>query len=296
MMMMTMILAADVIPVDYGGLVRSSVVLFLMTAVAVFIGYRPFVEYTREQEAIYDDVLRRKLLYRIRPRSVTVIMYIGIALLAFAFFGATESLFGAAIGAILGVFIPKVLMTMFTRRRLARLELQLVGGIQTLASGVRAGLNLVQSMELVARDGPIPLRQEFQHMLREYEFGLGLEDAMNNAANRIGSGDFRLLFAALLTHRERGGDLGETLDRIAESIREIQRLENRVKTLTAQGRATARWLGAMPIIVLVILYAIVTEDVKELFVDPIGKVILLGILVMNILGFLWIKKIVSLDI
>lgn len=296
MMMMTMILAADVIPVDYGGLVRSSVVLFLMTAVAVFIGYRPFVEYTREQEAIYDDVLRRKLLYRIRPRSVTVIMYIGIALLAFAFFGATESLFGAAIGAILGVFIPKVLMTTFTRRRLARLELQLVGGIQTLASGVRAGLNLVQSMELVARDGPIPLRQEFQHMLREYEFGLGLEDAMNNAAIRIGSGDFRLLFAALLTHRERGGDLGETLDRISESIREIQRLENRVKTLTAQGRATARALGAMPVVVLFILYLIVTEDVKELFIDPVGKIILLIIIVMNILGFLWVKKVVSLDI
>lgn len=291
-----MILAATSVPVDYGRLLTSSAILFLLTGVAVFVGYRPFVAYLREQEAVYDDVLRRKLLYRIRPRSVTLITFVGIALLAFVFYGGTESLFGAGIGAAVGVFIPKALMTVLARRRLGRLETQLVGGIQTLSSGVRAGLNLVQSMELVARDGPIPLRQEFQHMLREYEFGLGLEDAMNNAANRIGSGDFRLLFAALLTHRERGGDLGETLDRIAESIREIQRLENRVKTLTAQGRATARWLGAMPIIVLVILYAIVTEDVKELFVDPIGKVILLGILVMNILGFLWIKKIVSLDI
>jgi tight adherence protein B len=293
---MMMILAADVIPLDYGRLLTSSAVLFLLTGVTVFLGLRPFKDYIREQEAIYDDVLRRKLLYRIRPRSVTVITFVGMALLAFAFFGATESLLGAGVGAVIGVFIPKVLMTMFARRRLARLDSQLVSGIQTLSSGVRAGLNLVQSMELVARDGPIPLRQEFQHMLREYEFGLGLEDAMSNAASRIGSGDFRLLFAALLTHRERGGDLGETLDRISDSIREIQRLENRVKTLTAQGRATARALGAMPIVVLIILYMIVTEDVKELFVDPVGKVLLLGILVLNILGFMWVKKVVSLDI
>jgi len=182
-------------------------------------------------------------------------------------------------------------------RRLDRLELQLVGGIQTLASGVRAGLNLVQSMELVARDGPIPLRQEFRHLLREYEYGVPLEEAMDNAATRIGSGDFRLLFAALQTHRERGGNLGETLDRIGESIREIQRLEGRVKTLTAQGRATARWLGAMPVVILLILYFFVDDTgVMTLFVEDLGKLILLAIVVLNVLGFLWIKKIVTIDI
>jgi tight adherence protein B len=221
---------------------------------------------------------------------------VGVVFLAFLGQMVTESLLGMAAGALLGVFLPGVVMKMLRRRRLNRLEAQLVNGIQTLASGVRAGLNLVQSMELVARDGPIPLRQEFAHMLREYEYGVSLEDAMNNAALRIGSGDFRLLFAALLTHRERGGDLGETLDRIAESIREIQRLENRVKTLTAQGRATARWLGAMPGVVLVILYFIVQDDVKRLFVEDVGKLLLLIIVVLNVLGFLWIRKIVSIDV
>ena len=134
-------------------------------------------------------------------------------------------------------------------------------------------------------------------MVREYEFGIGLEVAMSNAAERIGSGDFGLLFAALLTHRERGGNLGETLDKICEAIREIQRLEHRVDSLTAQGRATARFLGAMPAVVLAIVYFIVdAKGVESMFTSTAGKVILAAIIILNILGFLWIRKIMDIDI
>jgi len=119
---------------------------------------------------------------------------------------------------------------------------------------------------------------------------------MENSARRIGSGDFRLLFSALHTHRERGGDLGQTLDRIADSIREIQRLERRVQTLTAQGRATARWLGAMPLVIGGIYYLIDSDAIMDLFSQTSGNVILFGVVVLNIAGFLWIKKIVSIDI
>ena len=120
---------------------------------------------------------------------------------------------------------------------------------------------------------------------------------MQKCAVRIGSGDFHLLFSALQTHRERGGDLGETLDRIADSIREIQRLESRVKTLTAQGRANARMMGMLVIASMAILYLLVDpEGVRLLFVTNAGKIILSGFFVLNALGFLWIKKIVSIDI
>jgi tight adherence protein B len=209
-----------------------------------------------------------------------------------------KSIVGAILGGVLALFIPAAILQLLRTRRIRRLEDQLVGTIQSLASGVRAGLNLIQAMELVSRDGPDPARQEFGHMLREYEFGVSLEDAMSNAANRIGSSDYRLLFSALLTHRERGGDLGETLDRIADSIREIQRLEDRVETLTAQGRATATALGVFPIIILLMMYflGIGREAVKELFQEPAGLGLLAVIAGLNLIGFLWIRKIVSVDL
>ncbi|MHC4985355.1 MAG: type II secretion system F family protein [Planctomycetota bacterium] len=277
--------------------VMSSLIIFVGVAVMVFLGARPGLDLILWQENRYDQVLRRQLLWPIAPRAATIVTGIMVLLIAAAGWGATGSGLGALFGAILGMLGIVVLLAMLRRRWLRKLEDQLVGGIQTLASGVRAGLNLVQAMQLVARDGPNPLRQEVAHLLREYEYGLGLEDAMNNTADRIGSSDYRLLFAALLTHRQRGGDLGITLDRIAESIREIQRLEKRVETLTAQGRATARWLGAMPVVVLLILYFLVDPSgVTDLFQNDIGKLMLLVMVVLNIIGFLWIKKIVNVDI
>jgi len=288
---------AEATYVDPTTLLINSAVMFLATSVSVLLGWRPLRDVILRQEEQYGSVLRRNLLLDIKPRTATVLTGVGIVILAFFTYSLTGSLIGLFLGGAVGVLLPPAVIKSLRRRRLEKLESQLVSGIQTLASGVRAGLNLVQSMELVARDAPVPLRQEFRHMLREYEYGVPLDEAMDNAAQRIGSGDFRLLFAALQTHRERGGDLGDTLDRISESIREIQRLEGRVKTLTAQGRATARWLGAMPIVVLIILYFLVdASGVMTLFVDDLGKVILLAIIVLNILGFLWIKKIVTIDI
>ena len=276
--------------------VIGSVVIFLLTGGSLYVGLRPLKQLILRRENEYDLILRRALLMDISPRMVTLATAGVMVLLGFMGYAITFSVVGVLVGGALGFLLPHALIRYLRRRRLNRLENQLVGGIQTLASGVRAGLNLVQSIALVARDGPAPLREEFTHLLREYEYGLSLDEAMGNAADRIGSSDFRLLFAALHTHRERGGDLGQTLDRIADSIREIQRLENRVKTLTAQGRATARWLGVMPFVIMIILYFIDPDGVRRLFVQNFGKLILLAILLLTALGFLWIKKTVSIDI
>ncbi|HPS52372.1 MAG TPA: type II secretion system F family protein, partial [Phycisphaerae bacterium] len=192
--------------------------------------------------------------------------------------------------------LPGAIIRKLQKKRLDRLETQIVEGIQTLASGVRAGLNLVQAMELIARDAPAPISQEFSHLLSEYEYGTPLDEAMLSTAKRIGSADYRLLFTALHTHRQQGGDLGDTLDRIADSIREIQRLNARVDSLTAQGRATARWLGAMPLVVMCIMYFIPGSNVEKLFTDDIGKLILSAVFLMNLVGFLWIRKIMEIDI
>jgi tight adherence protein B len=277
--------------------VITSVLMFVAMASAVLVGARPLAELVARQEQQFDTVLRGNLLLSISPRMATVASGVLVAMIALGGLAISESLYGALLAGILGAMVPGRVLAFLKRRRLGKLESQLVTGIQTLASGVRAGLNLVQSMTLVARDGPIPLRQEFAHLLREYEYGVPLDEAMDKSAARIGSGDFRLLFAALQTHRERGGDLGETLDRIADAIREIQRLEGRVKTLTAQGRANARMMGMLVVVSMGILYFLVDpQGVRSLFIEDAGKVILAVIFLLNVAGFLWIKKIVSIDI
>lgn len=258
--------------------------------------WRPARRFIGRQEAYYDKVLRGSLLMDVNPRTVTLLAVGAVLLMGMVAYSLVQHLLVALAGGAGGVFLPSLVLKLLRARRRQKLEDQLVNGVQTLSSGVRAGLNLVQAMELLAQNGVRPISEEFAHLLREYEYGVTLERAMLGAADRIGSSNYRLLFSALLTHRERGGDLGETLDRISDSIREIHRLEKRVETLTAPGRAAARWMGAMPAVILIILRYIYPEGVALLFTDDMGKAILAGIVILNVVGFLWIRKIVSIDI
>ena len=263
---------------------------------AVVAGWEPLRAWVLKQERVYGHILRTSLLLEIQPRSAT---YFGVGcviaggVLGYLFI---HSLLTLALGAALGAAIPMVTLRLLRRRRSGRLENQLVDGVQTLASGVRAGLNLVQAFELVAGNLPRPICEEFSHLLREYEYGVPIESAMSNASGRIGLANYGLVFSALRTHRQRGGDLGETLDRIADSILEIQRLEKRVETLTAQGRAAARWMGVMPIVILGILSFIDPVGVRMLFVDDLGKILLASIVALNVAGFLCIRQIVNIEI
>lgn len=275
----------------------TSVVMFLAVTAAVAVGANPLWQLIRRKERRYDEILRYSLLLDVPGRAVTIAtggMMLLLGLLGYIVTAGT--LLGTLLAACVGLLLPAAFLRLLQRRRQRRLEEQLVGGVQMLASGVRAGLNLVQSMEMIVSDAPAPLREEFAHLLSEYEYGVPLEEAMEKTARRINLPDVRLLFSALHTHRQRGGNLGETLDRIAASIREIQRLESRVQTLTAQGRATARWLGAMPGVVMLILYFIDATGVITLFTDGLGKMILALVVVLNIIGFLWIRKIMAIDI
>ncbi|MCD4825258.1 MAG: type II secretion system F family protein [Phycisphaerae bacterium] len=278
-------------------LLVGSIVIFLATVAAIWIGANPFLAVLRKREEQYGYILQNSLLLNIPARTVTILTGMVILLLGYIAYAIVDgSLIAMTFAAGVGMLLPGLVIKYLRRKRLAKLEDQLVGAVQTLASGVRAGLNLVQSMQMVSRDAPVPIHQEFSHLVREYEYGVPLDEAMENAAERIGSSDFRLLFTALHTHRERGGDLGDTLDRIAASIREIQRLENRVNALTAQGRATARWLGAMPGVVMAILYFIDSAGMIKLFTENEGNLILAVVVALNVIGFLWIRKIMAIDI
>ncbi len=270
--------------------------IFLSVAGVVIVWAEPFRRFILRREDYYDRVLRGSLLLDIQPRTVMILCFGVIVLLAMIGYVLSGNILVAILGGVVGAFSPWLTLRFLKARRLYRLEEQLVGGIQTLTSGVRAGLNLVQAMDLLAQNAVKPIKEEFSHLVREYEHGISLEQAMSNAAKRIGSGNYRLLFSALLTHRERGGDLGGTLDRIADSIREIYRLEKRIETLTAPNRTAARWMGAMPIVILGILYFIDPVGVTMLFTEEVGRLVLLAIVLLNVAGFLWIRKIVSIDI
>ncbi|MEE9405009.1 MAG: type II secretion system F family protein [Algisphaera sp.] len=272
----------------------------LLVATATYLLVRYGVEPGRRlwlaQEARYDRVLRRQLLLEIESRHAA--MGAGaLVVAAFLLTGlATSSPLLALGAAAIAYFVPHLLIRHLEQKRRQALDTQLVDGLTTLASGVRAGLNLVQAMALVVEHHTGAIAQEFDQMLREYHLGRDLNQAMRSASDRIGSPLYRLTFTAIETHRRRGGDAAESMDRLAESVREIHRLEGKLDAVTSQSRSQATMMAVMPFVFLAILYTIDREGVTLLFTTTPGRVILLIAAALIAAAFLWIRKIMAVEI
>ncbi len=201
-----------------------------------------------------------------------------------------------AVGVALGYWVPRLVIFVMQRNRRRRLNEQIIDGLVTLANGMRAGLNLVQSMKLIETNGHPPISQEFGLMLREFEHGTSVDEVLRRASARIKLHNYKLLFAAMETARMRGGNLPETLDRLGQALREIMRLEEKVKSLTSANRMAARMMGLMPLVVGGIYYMIEPTWMEALLDDQWGLLLLVIAGVFWVSGFLWIRKIVSFEI
>ncbi|MFW6059120.1 MAG: type II secretion system F family protein [Phycisphaeraceae bacterium] len=277
-------------------LLTISALTFLAVYLFVRYGWELIAAWLRRQVQSYDRVLRHQLLIDIDPR-----LAVGLALSSVALAGVlglllTNSVFVSLVCAALALLAPTLIVRHLETKRREKLDSQLVDGLMTLSGGVRAGLNLVQAMEMLLQHHRGPIRQEFAQLLREYQMGMDLNQAMRSAANRIGSPLYRLTFTAIEMHRLRGGDTAESLDRIAESVREIQRLEGKLDALTAQGRTQAAMMAAMPIVFVALLWAIDPSGTAMLFVEPLGRLILLVVVILIAVAFVWIRRIMSVDI
>lgn len=276
--------------------VAMSLAVFAGVVLSVTYGVAPLGAWLRTQEAEYDASLRRKLLLDLDGRTFLVLCGFATAV---AFVAGVLLSSGVWLGlafAVVVFFAPNALIRHLGHKRRRQLEEQLVDGLTTLASGARAGMNLVQSIDLLIQNHRGPIQQEFAQLKREYDLGQDLDQAMRNASDRIGSQLYRLTFTAVEVHRRLGGDAAESLDRIADSVREIQRLEGKLDALTAQGRTQAVMMAVMPLVFLAILYMIDPGGVLLLFNDPMGRVILLGVVVMIAIAFVWIRRILAVDI
>jgi tight adherence protein B len=299
----------DVLPLAQGGFFspeRLGATLLVMVATfgAVISLRLPFREMIRRQEEDFHGALVELFMFDVTPRQLTFVMFAG-ALVAGVIFcllavhaeaGGGGILLAFAAGTALGYFVPRIVIFVLQRRRRQKLNEQLIDGLVTLANGMRAGLNLVQSMKLIENNTQPPISQEFGLMLREFEHGASVDEVMRRASARIKLHHYKLLFAAMETARMRGGNLPQTLDRLGESLREILRLEEKVKSLTAENRMSAYMMGAMPIVITGIYYLIDETWLQALLNDQWGLLLLAIALVFWVTGFLWIRKIVTFEI
>jgi tight adherence protein B len=206
-------------------------------------------------------------------------------------------LWPAALAAgVLGALLPYMRVRRLRTKRLNGFEAQLPEAIDLLGRAIRAGHPLSSGLKMVADETQEPIAGEFRRAFEEQRFGLPFEDAVLAMADRVTLVDVRILVTAILIQREVGGNLAEVLDNLASVIRARFVIRRQLRTFTAQGRMSGYVLAVLPIAVATIIYFLNPNYMMILFTDPLGKLMLGTASVMQLIGFLWIRNIVNIDI
>lgn len=202
----------------------------------------------------------------------------------------------AVLGAVVGGYLPIFYLKRKAQRRSDAFEASLPEAIDLLGRAIRAGHPLSAGFKMVAEELKDPISTEFQRTFEEQRFGLPFDDAIIAMADRVALIDVRILVTAILIQREVGGNLAEVLDNLATVIRARFTIRRQLRVYTAQGRFSGYTLAVLPIIVGFLIYALNPDYMKLLFTHPIGKLLVFLAVVMQIVGFLWIRKIINIEI
>jgi tight adherence protein B len=192
--------------------------------------------------------------------------------------------------------LPALVYRQLRRRRLRALQRQLPDAIAAIAASLRGGAGLWQALESVPRHQPKPVSQELALVLRQHRLGMPLDEALQGFALRSGLHDIRMLVATLAIARDLGGGLAEVLERLSQSVRRRVAMEDRIDALTAQGRMQGRIVGALPVLLGIVLYAMEPGPMSRLFLTPVGWLVVGIIVVLEVVGALLIRRIVRIDV
>ena len=192
--------------------------------------------------------------------------------------------------------LPSFTLKVLRDRRRRRFNMQLVDALTNMGNALKSGFSIMQAIEHVVSNGESPISEEFATTMHQTRVGVSFQDAMRNMEQRVKSDDLTLVVLSIETARRTGGNLTEIFANISHTIQERLRVENRIRTLTAQGRLQGIVLGAMPIALGILLYIIQPETMLPFLRSATGVIVLVITALLLLCGTLAIRKIIKIDI
>jgi tight adherence protein B len=207
------------------------------------------------------------------------------------------------IGGFIGFLLPRFWLARRRNSRLGAFNKMLPDTITLIANALRAGSSFLQAIELVVRESRPPISTEFARVIREVNLGLPFDQALDNMVRRVRSDDLELMATAISIQHQVGGNLAEILDSIAYTIRERVRIKGEIRTLTAQQRMSGYVVGFLPIGLAGFLFIAAPGFMQPMFANPpaiaglpAGVVILIFGGFMMFMGFMFIRRIVDIEV
>jgi len=208
----------------------------------------------------------------------------------------THNIMITAGACLLSLTIPLIVVKRRQSFRLKMIDKQLPDVLMLMANGLKAGYSFMQGMELIATDGPSPIKEEFNRVVREVNLGYPIDTSLDDLVARVGSEDLDLAIVVIKIQRQVGGNLAEILEKIVHTIRERIRVKGEINTLTAQGKMQGWILSLLIPGVASFMYILNPEFMTPLFHTTIGMLIVVVATIMHLTGVAIISKIVRIDV
>lgn len=205
-------------------------------------------------------------------------------------------LLGAVLGLVIGIALPQLVLRFLAQRRAKAFERVLPQSLILVATTLKSGFGLPQALAAVAQDSPAPVDKEFSRALAETRIGTDIADALERVAERMGSDAMHMAILAIRIQREVGGNLAETIETTARTLRDRETLERQVAALSAEGRLSAQILIALPICLFFYMLLVNYDYVSLLWTTALGILMSLGAIVMMIIGVFWMRNVVKIEV
>ena len=250
--------------------------------------------------AAYDPVsrfIRPDFLIQLRFAAAFLLGGCVLTILLFLRVSAIAALvIGTLVPAVLAFYAVLLHFRRKARRRAREFDQKLLDLVMGLANGLRAGMALPQALEVISRDIGGPLQEEMSIALSEYRLGIELPEALDHVYRRIPAEDLKLLITSLRLSQQTGGSMADVLDHMTETIRQRVAFQEKLATLTAQGRFESIAIALMPLAAFVILYLLDPDLMSPLVTTGAGWCALGIAATLETLGFLIIRKIMAVEV
>ncbi|XSG81594.1 MAG: type II secretion system F family protein [Methyloligella sp. ZOD6] len=243
--------------------------------------------------------LRTKLQragFNIKPRTYHLISvlvgFIGFFILVFT---GSPMWVGLLAGFAAAVWLPRFVLNKAASRRQNKFLIEFANAIDIIVRGVKTGLPLGDCLQIIANEAPEPVKSAFVDLVEQQRIGIPLPQAFERMYDRMPLQEVNFFSIVIAIQAQTGGNLAEALSNLSQVLRSRQQLHAKVKTYSAEAKASAMIIGALPLVVMLAIYFISPEYIGLLFTDSIGN-ILLGIsATWMLLGVLVMRKMINFD-
>ncbi|WP_211471235.1 type II secretion system F family protein [Collimonas humicola] len=226
-------------------------------------------------------------------QQISIVTTIVLPLIAYFVTGNPLVVVGVAAICLFG---PTITHKNLKKRRRKKLIHQLPDSLDSLVGALRSGMSVTQSLGLMAEQLPKPSSQEFALVVRKLRMGVGIEEVLTELEERADSQEYTMFTTSMRIAREVGGNLTESLERLADTMRKKLAMEDKIQSLTSQGKLQGLIVGSLPLFLMWVLTEMEPEAMAPMFHTWLGYGVLLVIFLLELIGFVLIRKIVLIDV